>query len=72
MSITIQQAFIEAAQAEKTAEKFYRRLERKFSADPEVASFWNQFAKEEARHASLFSFAIMNYVQEEVQAVSKC
>jgi rubrerythrin len=50
MGMTIQQAFIEAIQAEKSAENLYRGLEQKFSSEPEVASFWKQFATEEANH----------------------
>jgi rubrerythrin len=50
MGMTIQQAFIEAIQAEKSAENLYRGLEQKFSAEPQVASFWKQFATEEANH----------------------
>ena len=50
MGMTIQQAFIEAIQAEKSAENLYRGLEQKFSSEPQVASFWNLFASEEANH----------------------
>ena len=50
MGMTIQQAFIEAIQAEKSAENLYRGLEQKFSSEPQVASFWRLFATEEATH----------------------
>jgi rubrerythrin len=50
MGMTIQEAFIEAMQAEKSAENLYRGLEQKFHSVPEVASFWRLFATEEATH----------------------
>ena len=50
MSMTIEQAIAEAIQAEKSAENMYRGLEQKFCFDPEVSSFWKQFAAEEATH----------------------
>jgi rubrerythrin len=48
--MNIEQAFSEAIRAEKSAENLYRGLEQKFCSDPEVASFWNQLAGEEAIH----------------------
>ncbi len=50
MGMNIEQAVYEAMQAEKSAENLYRGLEQKFSSAPEVASFWKQFAIEEASH----------------------
>jgi len=50
MGMTIQQAIAEAILAEKTAENLYRGLQSNFSTEPQVASFWNLFATEEASH----------------------
>ncbi len=50
MGMTIEQAITEAMQAEKSAENLYLGLEQKFCSVPEVASFWKQFAIEEASH----------------------
>jgi len=50
MGMTIEQAFAEAIQAEKSAEHLYLGLAQKFSSMPEVASFWRLFATEEATH----------------------
>ena len=51
MGMNVRQAITEAIQAEKSTENLYRGLEGKFSADPEVAAFWKQFAQEEAAHS---------------------
>jgi rubrerythrin len=50
MGMTIEQAIAEAIQAEKSAENLYLGLAQKFCSVPEVASFWKQFAIEEANH----------------------
>ena len=50
MGMTVQQAFTEAINAEKSAENLYLGLEKKFSSEPEVASFWKLFATEEVNH----------------------
>jgi len=50
MAWTIEQAIAESIRAEKAAGNLYQGLVHKFSAEPEVADFWNQFALEEANH----------------------
>lgn len=50
MGMTIEQAIAESIRAEKAAGNLYQGLVHKFSAEPEVADFWNQFALEEANH----------------------
>jgi rubrerythrin len=51
MGMTVEQAIIEAIQAEKTAEEVYLGLEQKFRCEPEVAAYWKQFAVDEFNHA---------------------
>ena len=51
MGMTVEQAIIEAIQAEKTAEEVYLGLEQKFRGEPEIAAYWKQFAVDEANHA---------------------
>jgi rubrerythrin len=50
MGMNIRQGITEAIQAEKASENLYHGLEQKFTAEPEVAAFWRQFAEEEANH----------------------
>ncbi len=48
---TVTELFELAIRAEKVAEKLYCGLEEKFAHYPKVATFWKQYATEEAGHA---------------------
>ena len=50
-NVTVEKAFEAAIGAEKTAEKFFLGLEKKFSHDTEVSQLWKQYAQDEAMHA---------------------
>jgi rubrerythrin len=65
MAMTIQQANMEAIQAEKSAEDFYLGLAFKFRAEPEVAAFWKQLASEEVKHAEWLKDMIGHLDQQE-------
>jgi rubrerythrin len=49
--ITIAQAFEVAISAERVAQKLFQGLEAKFAYYEDVATFWKQYADDEAKHA---------------------
>ena len=65
---TVAELFDLAIRAEKAAEEMYRGLEAKFAHYPEVASFWRQYAAEEAGHATWLERLRERLSQEELSA----
>ena len=49
--VTVAQAFEIAIATEQAAEKLFRGLETKFAHHEDVATFWQQFALDEVKHA---------------------
>jgi hypothetical protein len=49
--ITVAQAFEVAIAAEKAAERLFQGLEAKIAHHEDVATFWKQYALDEAKHA---------------------
>ncbi len=49
--ITVAQAFEVAISAERAAQKLFQGLEAKFAHQEDVATFWKQYADDEAKHA---------------------
>mgnify|MGYP006287604343 CR=1 FL=1 len=50
MATTIMELFETAIAAERAAERLYHRLAAKFSHRPDIAEFWEAYARAEVRH----------------------
>jgi hypothetical protein len=49
--VTVAQAFEVAIATERAAERLFQGLEAKFAHHEDVATFWKQYALDEAKHA---------------------
>jgi rubrerythrin len=65
---TISEVFKVAIQAERTAEKLYQGLERKFAAHEDIASKRRLYAIEEGRHAEWLKDLETRLTAEQVSA----
>jgi hypothetical protein len=82
-NVTVAQAFEAAISAERAAQQLFQGLEAKFVHYEDVAAFWGQYAKDEAKHAEWLvglqarltpeqlSGAVDDYTVELLQAVAE-